>query len=300
MMPTRPTGRRRLLLVVLVLLSALSAAPAADQPQWGQRYSRNMVSDEKGLPDRFDPKTGENVKWSAAIGSQCWATPVVAGGKVLIGTNNSQPRDPKHEGDRGVLMCLNEADGSFAWQLVVPKLSEDMLLRLAPSRDVLAAHRRRRPGLHAHQSRRSGLPRSARHGQRQRWSVSRRRPAHGAGRPAGARARSDGCRHPLAAGFAHRRGRPAARFDALFDPPGRLVPVREHEQRADQPPRRRGQAERTGLGGCGQSHRDPGRPGTRRHQPADFPLPVVLAGAGYRQRPAADFPGRRRWLVLCV
>ncbi|MCU0979678.1 MAG: PQQ-binding-like beta-propeller repeat protein [Pirellulaceae bacterium] len=126
MMPTRPTGRRRLLLVVLVLLSALSAAPAADQPQWGQRHSRNMVSDEKGLPDRFDPKTGENIKWSAAIGTQCWATPVVAGGKVLIGTNNSQPRDPKHEGDRGVLMCLNEADGSFAWQLVVPKLSEDM------------------------------------------------------------------------------------------------------------------------------------------------------------------------------
>ena len=115
MMPTRPTGRRRLLLVVLVLLSALSAAPAADQPQWGQRHSRNMVSDEKGLPDRFDPKTGENIKWSAAIGTQCWATPVVAGGKVLIGTNNSQPRDPKHEGDRGVLMCLNEADGSLAF-----------------------------------------------------------------------------------------------------------------------------------------------------------------------------------------
>ncbi len=125
-MPTRPTGCRRLLLVVLVLLSLSPAAPAADQPQWGQRYSRNMVSDEKGLPDRFDPQTGQNIKWSAALGSQCWATPVVAGGRVLIGTNNSQPRDPKHEGDRGVLMCLNEADGSLAWQLVVPKLSEDI------------------------------------------------------------------------------------------------------------------------------------------------------------------------------
>ena len=85
-----------------------------------------MVSDQTGLPDRFDPRTGENVKWAAAIGSQSWATPVVAGGKVLIGTNNGQPRDPKHQGDRGVLMCLNEADGSLVWQLVVPKLSEDV------------------------------------------------------------------------------------------------------------------------------------------------------------------------------
>jgi len=85
-----------------------------------------MVSGETGLPDRFDPRTGENVKWSAALGSQCWATPVVASGKVLIGTNNSQPRDPKHEGDRGVLMCFDEADGNFVWQLVVPKLSEDI------------------------------------------------------------------------------------------------------------------------------------------------------------------------------
>jgi outer membrane protein assembly factor BamB len=115
--------------VVLILTTVVAsgaAAAGADQPQWGQRHSRNMVSDEVGLPERFAPKLGENVKWSVAIGTQSWATPVVAGGKVLIGTNNGRPRDPKHEGDRGVLMCLNEADGSFVWQLVVPKLSEDI------------------------------------------------------------------------------------------------------------------------------------------------------------------------------
>ena len=28
---------------------------AADQPQWGQAWSRNMVSAEKDLPDSFDP-----------------------------------------------------------------------------------------------------------------------------------------------------------------------------------------------------------------------------------------------------
>ena len=39
-----------------------------------------------------------------------------------------RPRDPRHQGDRGVLLCLNEADGSLAWQLVVPKLVEDIYL----------------------------------------------------------------------------------------------------------------------------------------------------------------------------
>jgi outer membrane protein assembly factor BamB len=87
-----------------------------------------MVSDETGLPDRFDPKTGENVKWSVPLGTECYSTPVVAGNRVLIGTNNDEPRDPRHEGDRGVLMCFNEADGTLLWQLVVPKLEGDMFL----------------------------------------------------------------------------------------------------------------------------------------------------------------------------
>jgi outer membrane protein assembly factor BamB len=87
-----------------------------------------MASGETGLPDRFDPATGENLKWSAPLGTECYSTPVVAGGKVLIGTNNGEPRDPRHQGDRGVLMCLNESDGSLAWQLVVPKLEGDIYL----------------------------------------------------------------------------------------------------------------------------------------------------------------------------
>ena len=38
---------------------------------------------------------------------------------------NADPRDPKHKGDRGVLLCLNERDGSLLWQLIVPKRWED-------------------------------------------------------------------------------------------------------------------------------------------------------------------------------
>src|SRR5580698_3663209 len=92
-------------------------AAAADQPQWGQAWSRNMVSEEKGLPDSFDPKTGRNVKWSARLGTESYATPIVAGGRVYIGTNNENPRDTNHVADSGVLMCFSEATGEFLWQL---------------------------------------------------------------------------------------------------------------------------------------------------------------------------------------
>jgi len=97
-------------------------ARAGDQPQWGEKFSRNMVSAETGLPDAFDPKTGVNIKWSVPLGTACYSTPVIASGKVLIGANNEQTRDPQQEGDRGVLLCFDEKDGHFCWQLAVPKL----------------------------------------------------------------------------------------------------------------------------------------------------------------------------------
>ncbi len=113
---------------IVCVLGLLSGAWAADQPQWGQRFTRNMVSAETGLPDDFDPATGRNVKWVASLGSETWATPVIAQGRVFIGTNNNPPRDPRHKGDRALLLCLDEKDGSFLWQLVVPKLGPDPYL----------------------------------------------------------------------------------------------------------------------------------------------------------------------------
>ncbi len=85
-----------------------------------------MVSDETGLPDSFDPKAGKNLKWSAQLGTETHSTPVVANGRVLIGTNNGNPRNPRRTGDRGVLLCLDEKDGRFLWQLVVPKITNSV------------------------------------------------------------------------------------------------------------------------------------------------------------------------------
>ncbi len=127
----------------LIVLSALgisafafrsSVSTANDWPMWGHSASRNMVSSEVGLPQSFDPgkqkgnsedvdmATTKNVRWVAKLGSQAYGNPVVAGGKVFVGTNNESPRDPKVKGDNGILMCFDEKTGNFLWQFVSPKL----------------------------------------------------------------------------------------------------------------------------------------------------------------------------------
>ena len=115
-----------LLLCGLAFWALRCPALAADQAQFGQAWSRNMVSGERGLPDSFDPENGRNIKWSAELGTETHSTPVVAGGRVYIGTNNGHPRDPAQIGDRGVLMCFDEQTGRFLWQLAFPKRTEDI------------------------------------------------------------------------------------------------------------------------------------------------------------------------------
>ncbi len=112
-------------IALLITGALLTSLHAADRPQWGEAWSRNQISTETGLPESFDPATGSNVRWSAKLGGESHSTPVIAGGRVYIGTNNNTPRDPRHVGDRGVLMCFDEKDGKLLWQLVVPKLDED-------------------------------------------------------------------------------------------------------------------------------------------------------------------------------
>ncbi len=118
--------------VVVVLIGVVGLATlrcmAGDAAQWGQAWTRNMVSNETHLPVQFDPESGDGIKWSAALGGQAFGSPVIAKGHVLIGANNQQPRDPRITGDHGVLLCLDEADGSFQWQLIVPRLQGDNYL----------------------------------------------------------------------------------------------------------------------------------------------------------------------------
>jgi outer membrane protein assembly factor BamB len=130
-------------ILALVVAAGLSAVPlesaaAADWPQWGGGPYRNLVSRESGLPasfhpgrkkrDRmgFDPATAKNVRWMVRLGSENYSCPVVAGGRVYIGTNDEDLDDDRFQSTRGgVLMCLDEKTGSLIWRLVVPRLEID-------------------------------------------------------------------------------------------------------------------------------------------------------------------------------
>ena len=103
--------------------AAASDPGGNDWPMWGGTADRNMVSNAKNMPVKWDVKTGENVKWVAALGSQSYGNTVVAGGQVYIGTNNEGLRDPKQPGDRGVLMAFDEKTGEFLWQQANEKLA---------------------------------------------------------------------------------------------------------------------------------------------------------------------------------
>src|SRR5436305_14288081 len=113
-MKSRRTARGRLATAAMVLGAAawaalLTSLHAADAPKTeehamlGGSPERNNVAAEKGLPVTWDLATGKNVKWRADLGGATYAGPVVAGGKIFVGTDNEHPRDPKTTGDQGLL-----------------------------------------------------------------------------------------------------------------------------------------------------------------------------------------------------
>jgi outer membrane protein assembly factor BamB len=110
-------------LVLIIVITTASTLSATDWPMWGGQPNRNMVSPMTGLPTKWDVKTGQNVKWVAELGSQSYGNPIVAGGVVLIGTNNEALKDPKQGGDRGVVMAFRESNGEFLWQATHEKLA---------------------------------------------------------------------------------------------------------------------------------------------------------------------------------
>src|SRR5262249_21805578 len=120
-------------------------------PLFGGTAERNMVNlVEKGLPDDWDVKTKKNVKWTARLGSRAYGGPVVAGGKVFVGTNNEAPRNPrdtdknKRPIDKGIVMCFRESDGSFLLQAGHDKLPSGQVPRW-PEESVCAT-----PAIEAH------------------------------------------------------------------------------------------------------------------------------------------------------
>ncbi|MEO1618069.1 MAG: PQQ-binding-like beta-propeller repeat protein [Planctomycetota bacterium] len=111
-------------------------AAGGDWPQWGGTRIKNNTPNVTGLPEtwdigKFDRRTGEwdksrseNVVWFANLGSQTYGNPVVADGRVFVGTNNGAGHLKRYPAqvDLGCLLAFNEEDGEFLWQHSSEKL----------------------------------------------------------------------------------------------------------------------------------------------------------------------------------
>jgi len=124
---TTPSHHHRGAWTALAAAFLSLAVPAAvatqDWPLWGGSPGRNMAASVSPLPATWDVKAGTNIKWKAELGSTSYGNPVVADGRIFVGTNNTSPRDAAVTGDKGILMCFRESDGAFLWQAVSDKLA---------------------------------------------------------------------------------------------------------------------------------------------------------------------------------
>ncbi len=105
-------------------LAKLKVGPK-DWPQWGGWSGKNNTPDGKNIPIKWDIDDGTNIKWAAKLGSQTYGNPVIANGKVYVGTNNGAGHLKRYPSnvDLGCLLCFDEKTGEFLWQHSSPKLS---------------------------------------------------------------------------------------------------------------------------------------------------------------------------------
>jgi len=116
-------------------------SPAGTWALFGGGLSRNMVNvHDRNIPDDFSVEEGSPLlKWKVDLGSKSYGGPTIAGGKIIVGTNNDRPRNPRdrekptEEGetgkalDKGLMMCFDEKTGQFLWQAVHDKLPSGLV-----------------------------------------------------------------------------------------------------------------------------------------------------------------------------
>ncbi len=95
---------------------------AGDNAQLGFASSRNNVAPSSEVPRTWATK--RCVQWERGLGTQTNGSPIVAGGKVFIGTNNGGGylNRSHSDVDLGVLLCVDEATGDLLWQYSCEKL----------------------------------------------------------------------------------------------------------------------------------------------------------------------------------
>jgi outer membrane protein assembly factor BamB len=107
---------------LLIAFLTDAAVLDADESQLGFTNHRNNVSPPADVPRSWS--STKRLKWRQPLGSVTNGSPVVASGRVFIGTNNGAGylrRFPSSV-DLGVLLCFDVATGNLLWQYSCEKL----------------------------------------------------------------------------------------------------------------------------------------------------------------------------------
>ncbi len=123
-------SHRRLLLVVCTVgavavgaLAQTSATqPTSDWPVWGGNTARSAQCVAGSIPHEWDVHGGQNIKWKVRLGSYSYGGPIIADGRIYVGTNNAAELRPGIAGDKGCLLCLSQVNGKLLWQATHDKL----------------------------------------------------------------------------------------------------------------------------------------------------------------------------------
>ncbi len=109
--------------VALVYQTCFTLAEHTDWPVFGRDATRNAVVPRGNASIDWDVASGRNIKWKAQIGYSTFASTIVAGGQVYIGTNNGAAYLERYpmSVDLGCLLCFRESDGQFLWQYSAEK-----------------------------------------------------------------------------------------------------------------------------------------------------------------------------------
>jgi outer membrane protein assembly factor BamB/HEAT repeat protein len=84
-------------------------------------------------PIDWDTTTGRNIVWSVELGNEVYGSPVVAGGVVYVGADNTRRLNPAFQEESGVLMAFRVTDGAFLWQDVAARVERGLRDWLLPS-----------------------------------------------------------------------------------------------------------------------------------------------------------------------
>jgi outer membrane protein assembly factor BamB len=125
------------------------APGSSDHTMFGGTVSRNMINTKDKVAkfphegpkwddeDEVKKWMKEWVVWKAELGSRAYGGPIVAGGKVFVGTNNERPRNKRDTTtnkekevepiDKSILMVFEEKTGKFLWQAVYDKLPNGLV-----------------------------------------------------------------------------------------------------------------------------------------------------------------------------